>query len=106
MDVKIQAPVTFDWDTGNHSKNKEKHDVEVQECEEVFTADPYIMEDVKHSQKEKRYVAFGRTLKGRQLFIVYTVRNEKVRIVSARDQNKKERRFIQSVLTDKPNTNI
>ncbi|MBM3710461.1 MAG: BrnT family toxin [Actinobacteria bacterium] len=47
--------------------------------------------DIKHSQKEARYYALGKTDEDRFLYIVFTVRKKQIRIISARDMNKKER---------------
>ncbi|MBU1256574.1 BrnT family toxin, partial [Patescibacteria group bacterium] len=64
------------------------------ECEEIFFNKPLINNlDEKHSQYEKRFRSLGKTNINRRLLISYTIRNQKVRIISARDQNKKERRI-------------
>lgn len=82
----------FDWDPGNIEHIK-KHKVSRAECEEVFLGkEPVITEDETHSQKEERYRIFGQTSGGRLLFMIMTIRNNKIRIISARDQNKKERK--------------
>ena len=84
--------VEFDWDEGNRQKNWEKHQVDYRECEEVFFNQPLLVnEDVKHSFQEQRYYVLGRSDAGRALFLVFTIRNNKIRIISARDQSKKER---------------
>jgi uncharacterized DUF497 family protein len=44
-----------------------------------------------HSKTEKRFYALGRTDSKRTLFIVFTVRNSLIRVISARDMNRKER---------------
>ena len=83
---------TFDWDQGNISKSKDKHNVEAKECEEIFFNKPLLINrDKKHSKTEKRFQALGITDAKRQLFVALTVRKNKIRIISARDQNKKER---------------
>lgn len=46
---------------------------------------------IDHSQVEQRYYALGRTHAGRLLFVVFTVRNNLLRVISARDMNRKER---------------
>ncbi|PJC66360.1 hypothetical protein CO018_02320, partial [Candidatus Beckwithbacteria bacterium CG_4_9_14_0_2_um_filter_47_11] len=51
-----------------------------------------FFQDEKHSLKEKRYGVFGQTNNKRLLTIIFTIRNNKVRAISARDQNKKERK--------------
>jgi uncharacterized DUF497 family protein len=81
----------FIWDKGNKDKNWIKHKVTNEECEEVFfDQDKKILKDVKHSQKEARYTLLGKTKKGRLLFVIFTLREEKIRVISARDLNRKE----------------
>lgn len=84
---------TFDWDKGNIDKNWKKHKVSPKEVEEIFFNKLLILfEDTKHSNKEKRFGAFGKTNEGRLLTAVFTLRNNKIRIISARGMSRKERR--------------
>lgn len=86
----IKDLVEFEWDKGNIGKNK-KHGVEDKESEEVFLDDKKIVfKDYLHSQQEKRFIIIGKTEKGRLLYVAYTERGKKIRIISARDINKKE----------------
>ncbi|MDP1809228.1 MAG: BrnT family toxin [Actinomycetota bacterium] len=83
----------FAWDEGNINKNWELHKVSHVECEELFFNEPLIIEvDTYHSQVEQRYFALGKTDLGRYLFLVFTLRGEKIRVISARDMSKKERK--------------
>lgn len=83
----------FDWDEGNIGKNWERHRVSHIECEEVFFNAPLIVnEDEPHSEREDRYYVLGKTDSGRLLFVVFTRRGNKIRIISARDMNRKERK--------------
>jgi len=83
----------FDWDEGNRDKNL-NHGVQNWECEQVFFNEPLIiLNDPKHSIAEERSAAFGRTEGGRRLVVIFTMRGSKVRVISARDMNKKERQF-------------
>ena len=85
-------PIAFEWDKGNIDKNLKKHKVTNQETEETFSNNPFVIsEDIKHSRKEKRFQALGKTNKGRLLFLSFTIRNDKVRIISIRDMSKKEK---------------
>lgn len=87
----LSEPVAFDWDSGNIDKNFKKHGVTSKEAEEVFTNKPLLVsQDFKHSLKESRFQALGITSKKRLLFISFTIRKDKVRIISARDMNKNE----------------
>lgn len=83
----------FEWDKGNVDKSFKKHKISPNEAEEIFLDENLkIIKDINHSQKEKRLIALGKTFTDKKLFIVYTVRGEKVRIISARPMDKKERR--------------
>ena len=94
MSIDLSTLDQFDWDEGNRNKNSLKHNVSTKEAEEVFTNNPLLSEDIKHSDKEKRFRALGKTITGRLLFVVFTIRTSnqelKIRIISARDTNKKE----------------
>ncbi len=81
----------FQWDKGNKNKNWLKHKVSNQESEEAFFDKKVkILKDILHSNKEKRFILLGKTKKERLLFIVFTIRNKKIRIIYSRNANKKE----------------
>ncbi len=83
----------FEWDKGNRTKNWLKHQVSPSECEEVFFNLPLLLlDDPRHSQDEKRSYVLGHTNAGRTLFISFTMRINKIRIISAREMSRKERR--------------
>ena len=86
----------FEWDHGNLTKNWERHDVSVAECEQVFFNRPLIARhDARHSEKEARVYVLGQTDAGRRLFVVFTIRKDKVRVISARDMTRAERQKYQ-----------
>lgn len=83
----------FDWDGGNAEKNWLRHRVSQAESEQVFFNRPLVVaEDELHSWTELRYYALGRTDAGRLLFVVYTLRGDRVRIISARDMTRREQK--------------
>lgn len=85
----------FEWDAGN-LEHIQKHNVNYRECEEAFFNKPLVInEDEAHSQGEKRFRVYGKTNRGRLIFMIFTIRNNKVRVISCRDQNKKERKEFQ-----------
>jgi uncharacterized DUF497 family protein len=95
MDIlaKLQACAGFDWDGGNLLKNWEKHRVSAAECEQVFFNRPLLAQpDLRHSAAEIRFYALGQADSGRRLFLVFTVRGDLIRVVSARDMSRTERR--------------
>ena len=85
----------FEWDSGNSRKSADKHDVSQAEAESVFFNNPLIVvQDVKHSEREQRLSALGKTSQDRLLHISFTLRQNgtMVRVISARDMNRKERK--------------
>ena len=86
--------VGFQWDQGNIDKNLIKHDIENWECEQVFFNRPLlVLDDPKHLISEKRWAAFGKTDVDRLLIVIFTKRDNLIRVISAREMNKKERKF-------------
>jgi uncharacterized DUF497 family protein len=89
--ITIKEPISFQWDEANSDKNWKKHGVTRLETEEAFF-DPHrrIAKDLLHSQAEERYIIIGRTNSQRRLFLVFTIRAGQVRVISARDLNKRK----------------
>jgi uncharacterized DUF497 family protein len=54
------------------------------------------LEDTGHSQQEERFYALGRTDRGRRLYAVFTLRGKMLRVITARDMSRKERRVYDS----------
>ncbi|HEX5037883.1 MAG TPA: BrnT family toxin [bacterium] len=85
--------VAFEWDGGNDVKSYTKHGVSRQEAESVFQDDRKLhFSDPFHSKGERRYITVGRSAHPRILFIAWTLRGTKVRIISARPASRKERK--------------
>lgn len=94
MENEFEKFIGFQWDQGNINKNMFKHGVENWECEQIFFNEPLIiLDDPKHSFSEKRWAAFGITDAERQLVVIFTKRDERIRVISAREMSKKERKF-------------
>lgn len=90
----LPKPLTFEWDKGNTDKNLIRHGVTDKESEEVFSNKPLLIhKDIKHSKVEERFQALGRTDQGRKLFLSFTIRKDKVRIISSHDMSRRERRM-------------
>lgn len=84
----------FNWDEGNSRKSADKHQVSQSEAEQVFFNQPLlVLVDQKHSDKEVRFHALGKTDDSRLLHITFTLRDNQrlIRIISARDMHRKER---------------
>lgn len=92
--------LSFDWDLGNINKSLKKHSISPNVSEEPFTdKDLLTFPDPTHSTSERRYHLIGKTKRGDILFITYTLRINKIRIISARVANKNERRFYENQKT-------
>jgi uncharacterized protein len=88
----------FSWDPQKGGKNHAKHGIAFEEAATVF-GDPNALdwEDLKHSQTEHRYKRLGASSENRTPLVVYTVRRTKhgketIRIVSARQASRRERK--------------
>ena len=83
----------FDWDKEKAKINLKKHDVNFDEASTVwkdfFSIDLF---DEKHSESENRFLMVGESENGRLLIVAYTEREDKIRIISARELTPKERR--------------
>lgn len=93
----LRESVTFEWDEGNSGKNQRKHEVTDAECEETFF-DPQkrILRDALHSGAEDRHALIGATAAQRILFVIFTIRKHRIRVISARDLNRKERHLYEA----------
>lgn len=89
--MQLPETISFEWDKGNIDKSYEKHGVSPKEAEEVFVSEElFVLPDKKHSKTEKRHIALGKTQEGKNLFVVFTLKAKKIRIISARRMHKKE----------------
>ena len=94
--INLNLILGFDWDAGNDRKSQDKHGVSKGDAEEMFFNSPLLMiSDSKHSNRETRFHALGKTNVRRLLHVTFTLRsnNELIRVISARDMHKKERGF-------------
>ncbi len=88
--IELKEPIEFEWNEGNSNKNWDKHGVSQAEAEQAFFDEQKLLSnDVSHSKTEERYILLGKAEEGRLLYICFTIRKGKVRIISARDINKK-----------------
>ncbi|EKE01631.1 MAG: hypothetical protein ACD_21C00087G0003 [uncultured bacterium] len=93
----LQSCIGFEWDKWNFDKNWSKHKVSYLECEQIFFNRPLLLySDTKHSDEEERMYVLGKTDIERLLFAVFTIRNNLIRVISARDMNKKEKAIYES----------
>ena len=93
--MTLEEVAGFQWDEGNASKNWSGHKVSRAEAERVFLNQPLLLlVDAGHSKSEARFHALGKTSEGRLLHLSFTLREKGtlIRVISARDMHRKERR--------------
>lgn len=85
--------IRFDWDGQKARSNLAKHGVSFDEAKTVFE-DPFAITilDPDHSDKEMRFIDLGYSQNNRLLIVVYTERNDTIRIISSREADKNERK--------------
>ena len=90
---RLASATGFDWDEANLNKNWEKHQVSPFECEQVFFNRPLVVHvSAGRTVDEERFYALGKTDAGRMLFLVFTMRSNQIRIISARPMSRGERK--------------
>jgi uncharacterized DUF497 family protein len=80
----------FDWDDGN--VDHLGHGVSPREAEEALLDPHRIGTDAYNAEAERRWAAIGATEDGRILYVVYTVRGGRVRVITAYDASPTDRR--------------
>ena len=83
----------FEWDTDKAIANLKRHKVSFQEASTVFGDTLSItIVDPDHSVGEQRYIIIGSSYMERILMVSHTDRGERIRIISARELTRKERK--------------
>jgi uncharacterized DUF497 family protein len=83
----------FEWNPRKAEINLRKHGVSFTEAGTVFGDDPAVtVPDPDHSKGEERYITIGWSNQRRLLMISHTDRDERIRIISARELTKTERK--------------
>ncbi len=84
----------FEWDRDKAENNRQKHGVSFEEASTVFFDSLSVTgRDPDHSHGERRYVIFGRSSAGRLLAVAHTERSDRIRIISAREATRAERKL-------------
>jgi uncharacterized DUF497 family protein len=88
--------MNFEWDTQKAVSNKRKHGISFDDAADALR-DPDIVEDldVNDDYDEDRMIAYAK-LDGQILVIIYTLRDDIFRIISARRAEKHERKHYES----------
>lgn len=99
MDIweRLASATSFDWGKANMSKSWEKHQVSPFECEQAVFNRPLVFQASEgRTADEERFYALGRSDSGRMLFLVFTMRSDQIRVISARPMSRGERKVYES----------
>ena len=82
-----------EWDENKAATNLLKHRVSFNEAKTVFDDPLYVdFYDPDHSDDEQRYIIVGQSQKGHLLIVSYTERANTIRLISAREVTRRERK--------------
>jgi uncharacterized protein len=83
----------FDWDENKAVSNRSKHGVSFEEAKTIFDDPLYVdFYDPVHSEEEDRYLIVGESSQRRLLIASYTERGNLIRLISAREVTRTERK--------------
>jgi hypothetical protein len=80
----------FDWDDAN-AGHIARHSVSPEESEEALLDPRRFAQQARRSEAEHRSAVLGATSSGRILFVVYTKRGDRIRVITVRDATERER---------------
>lgn len=85
--------MNFDWDPQKAARNLGKHKVSFAEAATVFN-DPLsaTSADPDHSDAEDRFIIIGMSQRSRLLIVSFAERRDQIRIISARELTRNERK--------------
>lgn len=86
-----------EWDSNKNKLNQQKHLLAFEDAHEVLEGTHLVLEDNRQDYGEKRFVAIG-SLRDRIVVLVYTIREDKYRIISMRKANEREQKAYQDRL--------
>jgi uncharacterized DUF497 family protein len=83
--------IDFEWNVEKAERNLKNHGISFQTACQVFF-DPFLhVEDAGSVEEEKREAVLGLTLNWKFLYVVYVMRDDTIRIISAREATAQER---------------
>jgi uncharacterized protein len=81
----------FRWDENKRLGNLAKHGLDFEDAHWVFTDEAFVTEDTRREYGEPRFLLYG-PLSGRIVVVVFTARDDVIRILSMRKANQREQR--------------
>jgi len=85
--------IGFEWNRDKAKQNILKHGISFEEAMTVWNDEfAAYLHDPNHSIEEERFLLIGYSSAGNLLFVSFTERNEKIRLISSRKATKSERK--------------
>jgi uncharacterized DUF497 family protein len=91
--------MTFEWDPHKNTRNLWDRGIDFKEAAEFDWATALVIEDVRHNYGEHRYRAMG-MISGKLHVLVFTLRRDKIRVISLRRANKREGAVYEKIQKD------
>ncbi|HEV8581033.1 MAG TPA: BrnT family toxin [Thermoanaerobaculia bacterium] len=82
----------YEWDEEKAAANLRKYGVDFTDAALVLEDEHALTLSDLYSESEERFVTTGRDPQGRLLVVIYTWREERIRLISAREATRRERR--------------
>lgn len=87
----------FEWNEEKNKSNFDKHKISFELISLVFNDTLIFEQDTRHNYDEVRFIGFG-LIQNRCINVVYTKRNDKIRIISGRKANDREtKKYLKAV---------
>lgn len=93
--------MAFEWDAAKNAANIAKHGIDFEVAIRIFEGSVLEKADARRDYGEARVIAFG-VVDDRELAVVYTMRGERRRIISARRAHSRERKAYREAYPKEP----
>ena len=93
--------MAFEWDAAKNAANIAKHGIYFEDAIRIFDGPVLERADDRRNYGEVRIIAFG-GVDDRELAVVYTMRGERRRIISARRAHSRERKAYREAYSKQP----
>ena len=82
----------FDWDAAKSEANSNKHGISFDEAQDIFDGPVLTWVDDRQDYGENRHISLGALSPSAVLVVIHTERGDKIRLISARKANRRERK--------------
>ena len=91
--------ISIEWDEKKYKSNRDKHDLCFEDAVHVFQGETVTYVDDRYDYGEMRYITLGE-LNRRTVIIAHTYRQTRIRIISMRKANEREKKYYQKRLKE------